>query len=60
MTDAPNAFKQTELDRSGGQEKTMMKIARVLVDSSVAEHLLEHGTCVVCENGKKVLCVEVL
>ena len=57
--DIPNAFIQTELDRSKGQEKTVMKITGVLVDPLVAEHPLECGPCAVCENRKKVLCVEV-
>ena len=58
MADVPNAFIQTELDRSKGQEKTVTKITGVLVDLPVAECLLECGPHAVCNNGKKVLCVE--
>ena len=60
MADVPTTFTQTELDRSKGQEKTTMKIAGVLVNSSVEECPLECGLHAVCKNGKKVSCVEAL
>ena len=58
--DAPNAFTQTKLDGSKGQEKTTMKIAGVLIDPSVAECPLKCESHAAHENGKKVSCVEVL
>ena len=53
--DAPNAFTQTALKRKNGEERTIMKIAGVLVDLSLTESPLEYEPHVVCENGGKTL-----
>ena len=58
--DVPNAFIQTALKQEDGTEKTIVKIAGVLVGSPLSESPLEYEPHVVCENGCKVLCVEVL
>ena len=60
MADVPNAFIQTALKQEDGVEKTVMKIAGVLVDSPLLESPLEHEPHTVHENRWKVLCVEVL
>ena len=58
--DAPNAFTQTEIDQQDGEDKTVMKIAGVLVDILVEDSPDIYAEHVACENNEKTLCIEVL
>ena len=60
MAHVPNAFIQTELNCDEGEEKIVMKITGVLVDLLIEESPLKCKPHAVCENGRKVSCVEVL
>ena len=43
-----------------GEDRVMMKIAGVLVDMLLVDNPDLHGGHIVCQNGKKVLCVTIL
>ena len=61
MADVPNAFIQAEMPTpKEGEERVYMKITGVLVDLLVQLNPEEYGKHVVCENGKRVLYVQVL
>ena len=59
--DIPNAFIQTEMpEPAEGEERVIMKITGVLVDLLVEMSPEVYGPYVVCNNGRKVLYVQVL
>jgi len=59
--DVPNAFIQANMPKiKRGENRVMMKITGVLVDMLVQLVSEVYGPCVVFENGKKTLYVEVL
>jgi len=59
--DIPDAFIQASLENpEDGDEKVVMKVTGMLVDLLVKVAPGIHGPCVVCENGRKVLCLQVL
>ena len=59
--DVPNAFAQAEMpERKPGEDRTIVKITGALVDVLLRASPDQHTGHVVCENGKKVLCVEAL
>mgnify|MGYP002176679840 FL=1 len=59
--DIPNAFIQAEMPIvKEGDEKVLMKITGVLVDMLVEINPMLYGPCVVYENSRKVLYVQVL
>ena len=59
--DVPNAFIQNEMPEiRDGEERVIMKIAGVLVDMLVQLNSELCGPCVVYENNRKVLHVQVL
>ena len=53
-------FTQTPMPLEDGDEKIIMKITGVLVDLLVNNNPDLHEGFAVCENGKKVTCVQVL
>ena len=58
--DTPNAFTQTEIDQQDGEDKTVMKIAGVLVDMLAEDSPDTCAECMACKNDKKTLHVEAL
>lgn len=59
-TDVPNAFAQTAVpEPKKGKERVAMKVTGVLFEMPVQLNPALHGPHVVCERGRKVLCVQV-
>ena len=56
--DVPNAFLQAIFPRESGEDRTIVKISRRLVDMLANVHPETHEDCAVVEKGKQVLHVE--